>query len=101
MCDIAKGVRKWDLLQPLLCQKLPRFTFSKGRLIKTEIRTTKMTQEADLVRVEFHDDNDGSVTIVNVPAGTKITEAASKVRRLIGNFVILQFLILTKNVLPA
>ena len=30
------------------------------------------------VQVEFHDDNDGSVTTVEVPAGTKVTEAATK-----------------------
>jgi hypothetical protein len=28
--------------------------------------------------VEFHDDNDGKVTVVTVDAGTKITEAATK-----------------------
>ena len=28
--------------------------------------------------VEFHDDNDGSVTVVEVPEGTKVTEAAAK-----------------------
>jgi hypothetical protein len=38
-----------------------------------------MAQEDGLVKVEFHDDNDGTITVVNVPAGTKITEAASKV----------------------
>jgi iron only hydrogenase large subunit-like protein len=31
-----------------------------------------------MVRVEFHDDNDGSVTVVDVPEGTKITEAATQ-----------------------
>uniref|UniRef100_A0A7S3PBK2 NADPH--hemoprotein reductase n=1 Tax=Amphora coffeiformis TaxID=265554 RepID=A0A7S3PBK2_9STRA len=30
------------------------------------------------VTVEFHDDNDGSITLVKVPEGTKITEAATK-----------------------
>ena len=30
------------------------------------------------VKVEFHDDNDGSVTTVSVPTGTKVTEAATK-----------------------
>lgn len=38
-----------------------------------------MAQKDGLVKVEFHDDNDGTITVVNVPAGTKITEAASKV----------------------
>ena len=30
------------------------------------------------VKVEFHDDNDGSVVTVEVPTGTKVTEAATK-----------------------
>lgn len=30
------------------------------------------------VTVEFHDDNDGSITVVQVPEGTKVTEAATK-----------------------
>jgi hypothetical protein len=38
-----------------------------------------MAQEVGVINVEFHDDNDGTITVVNVPAGTKITEAASKV----------------------
>eukprot|EP00977_Amphora_coffeiformis_P012102 scaffold2987_cov170-Amphora_coffeaeformis.AAC.37 len=45
------------------------------------------------VTVEFHDDNDGSITLVKVPEGTKITEAATKagvfiptVRQLFGGF---------------
>jgi NADH-quinone oxidoreductase subunit G len=36
------------------------------------------SKEQDLIRVEFIDDNDGSTTIVDVPEGTKITEAATK-----------------------
>lgn len=31
-----------------------------------------------MVRVEFHDDNDGSVTVVDVPEGTKIADAATQ-----------------------
>jgi len=31
-----------------------------------------------LVTVEFHDDNDGSVKTIQVPEGTKVTEAATK-----------------------
>jgi iron only hydrogenase large subunit-like protein/ferredoxin len=31
-----------------------------------------------MVRVEFHDDNDGCVTVVEVPEGTKIAEAATQ-----------------------
>ena len=38
----------------------------------------KKEEELTLVRVEFHDDNDGTVTAVDVPEGTKITEAATK-----------------------
>lgn len=34
--------------------------------------------EPTLVKVEFHDDNDGSVKVVEVLEGTKVTEAASK-----------------------
>ena len=34
--------------------------------------------EKPLVKVEFHDDNDGSVVSVEVPTGTKVTEAATK-----------------------
>ena len=30
------------------------------------------------VTVEFHDDNDGTITVVQVHEGTKITEAATK-----------------------
>lgn len=38
----------------------------------------KKEESGRLVKVEFHDDNDGSVTVVNVPEGTRITEAATK-----------------------
>lgn len=31
-----------------------------------------------MVKVEFHDDNDGSITVVDVPEGTKVTEAATR-----------------------
>ena len=34
--------------------------------------------EIPMVKVEFHDDNDGSVTCIEVPTGTKVTEAATK-----------------------
>jgi NADH dehydrogenase/NADH:ubiquinone oxidoreductase subunit G len=37
-----------------------------------------MKNEKPMVKVEFHDDNDGKVTVVEVPDGTKITEAATK-----------------------
>ena len=33
-----------------------------------------------MVTVEFHDDNDGSVTVVQVPEGTKLTEAATQAK---------------------
>jgi len=36
------------------------------------------TMEKPLVKVEFHDDNDGSVVTVEVVTGTKVTEAATQ-----------------------
>ena len=37
-----------------------------------------MASPPPLVTVEFHDDNDGTITTVQVPEGTKVTEAATK-----------------------
>lgn len=36
------------------------------------------TDTIKMVTVEFHDDNDGTITKVQVPEGTKVTEAATK-----------------------
>ena len=36
------------------------------------------SDQDSMVTVEFHDDNDGSITVVEVEEGTKVTEAATK-----------------------
>lgn len=50
-----------------------------GRGLLRQFASVAFDQEEDdqpKVTVEFHDDNDGSITLIEVPQGTKITEAA-------------------------
>jgi NADH-quinone oxidoreductase subunit G len=52
-------------------------SFASERSSSSRQRSPSM-QAPPTVKVEFHDDNDGRVVAVDVPVGTKVTEAAAK-----------------------
>lgn len=72
---------KDDDEQSLACPPSPRSTHSRRHSRSRSLREIFIPsdeEEEKQVTVEFHDDNDGSVVFVDVPEGTKITEAATK-----------------------
>ena len=48
------------------------------RLGQMRSSSSRSMQSPPMVKVQFHDDNDGSIVAVDVPVGTKVTEAATK-----------------------
>lgn len=65
--------------QAPMCPRSPRSLLgrSKRRSLRDVFKDAEEEKEEPLVAVEFHDDNDGRVTYIEVPEGTKITEAAT------------------------
>lgn len=61
------------------CPSSPRSSHSRRQSRSLRINFIPSDEEGEpVVSVAFHDDNDGSVICVDVPQGTKITEAATK-----------------------